>query len=143
MSTGNLIEIVESLRAEVASLKEERDALRRKIFTNTNGEFTLENRTFSIEGFDFILDNNFDFDAGFNVSGDFGGDAKRRDYMQMICNALNSHYALTQQLAAANGRVELLSQAIFYAVDRFPELAGAPDISALSNLNEDRDRNAE
>jgi hypothetical protein len=70
---------IEALRAEnaaqallIASLKEERDNLRRKIFTNTTGELTLDNRFFTIEGPDFILDNNFDFDAGFNVSGDFG-----------------------------------------------------------------------
>jgi hypothetical protein len=97
---------IEALRAEnaaqallIASLKEERDNLRRKIFTNTTGELTLDNRFFTIEGPDFILDNNFDFDAGFNVSGDFGGDDKRHDYMQMICDALNSHSDTQRQNA--------------------------------------------
>jgi hypothetical protein len=145
---------LDRLRAEVASLKEERDKLRRKIFTNTNGEFTLENRTFSIEGFDFILDNNFDFDAGLKVSGDFGSDEKRHDYMQMICNALNSHCTLTQQLAAANGRVERQAQVITEALHeldssavdwdspilRASQLLQAEVDAALSNLNEDRDK---
>jgi DNA repair exonuclease SbcCD ATPase subunit len=98
----------QELRAEVASLKEERDALRRKVYANTDNGVTIDGRIFSVDGDGYIQDNNFDYDAGMKLSGDFGGADIKQQYAQMICNTLNSHCPLTQQLVAANTEVEAL-----------------------------------
>lgn len=74
---------IERLRAELA-------ALRAKIFTNGDRKMTMEGRTFTVESDGFILDNNFDFDAGLKVSGDFVDDEKQQ-YAQMIASVLNAH----------------------------------------------------
>jgi predicted RNase H-like nuclease (RuvC/YqgF family) len=96
MSTGNLIEIVESLRAEVASLKEELD----EAYMSRNGwKWKAEK---------WLGDVN----------------------------------DLTQQLAAANGRVEVLRGALLSAREVldgegcYPKTVAKCD-AALSNLNED------
>jgi hypothetical protein len=69
-------------------LKEEVEHLRSKIFTNGDRNMTMEGRHFTIEGDGFILDNNFDFDAGLSVSGDFV-DNQKNEYAQMIADVLN------------------------------------------------------
>lgn len=58
------------------------------LFTNGSRAMNMEGRIFSVEGEGFILDNNFDFDAGMLISGDFVADEKN-EYAQMICAALN------------------------------------------------------
>lgn len=63
--------------------------LRAKVFTNGDRKMTMKGRTFTVEGDDFIIDNNFDFDAGLKVSGDFV-DGEKRQYAEMIAAALNS-----------------------------------------------------
>jgi hypothetical protein len=112
MSTGNLIEIVESLRAEVASLKEELDEA-------------------------YISRNGWKWKA------------------EKWLGDVND---LTQQLAAANGRVDdcrawlerLLGNLKYkqtngygpktegYAYAEVPDWAIRQKLAALSNLNEDR-----
>lgn len=66
------------------------------INTNTNREFDLKNRFFTVEQNTFILDNNFDFDAGLKVSGDFIDDEKHK-YAQLIACALNDYNRLKQE----------------------------------------------
>lgn len=103
---------IDRLRAEVASLKEERDGLRRKVYTNTDNGMTMESRIFSVDGDGYIQDNNFDYDAGMKLSGDFGDAETKQQYAQMICDTLNSHCTLTQQLAAAKEYAERLREAL-------------------------------
>lgn len=47
-------------------------------------------RNFTLVNSRYIQDENFDFDAGISISGDFGDDDVRMAYAQMICNALNA-----------------------------------------------------
>ena len=61
-----------------------------KVFTNGDRSITMSGRTFTVEEGGFISDQNFDFDAGLRVSGDFVDDEKQR-YAQMIASVLNSH----------------------------------------------------
>ena len=58
---------------------------------HTNGDRTMnmKDRNFTSEGNGYIQDNNFDFDAGLRIGGDFVDD-ERDQYAQMICNALNT-----------------------------------------------------
>ena len=58
--------------------------------TNRDREMTMKDRCFTVDADGFISDNNFDFDAGMRVSGDFVGDEKRR-YAEMIAAVLNAH----------------------------------------------------
>lgn len=74
---------IERLRAELTSL-------RAKIFTNGDRKMTMQGRTFTVESDGFILDNNFDFDAGMKVSGDFVDDEKQQ-YAEMIASVLNAY----------------------------------------------------
>lgn len=62
--------------------------LRARVYTNGERKMTLEGRTFTVDGDGFIADQNFDFDAGMRVTGDFVGDEKRQ-YAEMIAAALN------------------------------------------------------
>jgi hypothetical protein len=64
------------------------------IHTNGNCELTLKDRHFSYESNSYILDNNFDFDAGIKIDGDFGSPELREGYTKMICNALNAQREL-------------------------------------------------
>lgn len=66
-----------------------------------DGSVTLANRHFELVGDDFIQDENFDFDAGLKLSGDFSEGQQQR-YSQMICAALNEA-AATQRAAGALG----------------------------------------
>jgi len=59
------------------------------IYTNGDRTMTMKDRNFTSEGNGYIQDNNFDFDAGLRIDGDFV-DAERDQYAQMICNALNT-----------------------------------------------------
>lgn len=63
-------------------------ALRAMIFTNGNRSMTLKGRTFTVDDDGFICDQNFDFDAGMKVTGDFLGGEKKQ-YAEMIAEALN------------------------------------------------------
>lgn len=85
---------IERLRADLA-------ALRAKVFTNGDRNMTMERRTFTVESDGFILDNNFDFDAGLQVSGDFVDDEKRQ-YAEMIAGVLNAH-TLTPNVEVSGG----------------------------------------
>ena len=51
--------------------------------------FSMKDRNFTREGNGYIQDNNFDFDAGLRIGGDFVND-ELDQYAQMICNALNT-----------------------------------------------------
>ena len=79
---------IAQLEAENSTLSTDFSSLRAKVFTNGDRRITLKDRTFTVEGDGLILDNNFDFDAGLRVSGDFVGDEKQQ-YAQMIADALN------------------------------------------------------
>ena len=78
--------------AQNASLKE----ANRKIFTNGDRTLTLDNRFFTVSDDGFISDQNFDFDAGMSVTGDFVGDEKVQ-YARMIADALNSHLDIVNE----------------------------------------------
>ena len=77
---------------EIAKLKAEVAALRAMIFTSGDRSMTMEGRTFTVMENGFIGDNNFDFDAGMRVTGDFVGDEKQQ-YAEMIAEVLNRHNA--------------------------------------------------
>lgn len=74
-------------------------ALRAMIFTNGNRSMTLKGRTFTVDDDGFICDQNFDFDAGMKVTGDFLGGEKKQ-YAEMIAEALNK--AASNALAQAD-----------------------------------------
>lgn len=76
--------------------------LRVKVFTSGDRVLSMKGRTYTVEGDGFVLDNNFDFDAGLSVSGDFIDDEKQQ-YARMIAAALNSHnIALIDETADEN-----------------------------------------
>ena len=77
---------------QIAKLKAEVSALRAMIYTNGDRNMTMEGRTFTVMEDGFIGDNNFDFDAGMRLNGDFVGDEKRQ-YAEMIADVLNMHNA--------------------------------------------------
>ena len=89
---------IEWLRAKV-------DRLRRMIFTNSDRSMTMKGRTFTANENGFISDNNFDFDAGLQVSGDFVGDEKQQ-YAEMIAGALNAPNAGGNATERSEGRVD-------------------------------------
>ena len=60
-----------------------------KVLTNGDRSMTMENRTFIANADGFISDENFDFDAGLRVTGDFVNDEKKQ-YAEMIASALNA-----------------------------------------------------
>lgn len=77
-----------------AELAEKRLAeLRAKVFTNGDRKMTMEGRVFTASADGFITDQNFDFDAGMQVTGDFVDDEKRQ-YAEMIAGALNARSLL-------------------------------------------------
>ena len=59
------------------------------VFTHGDRSMTMENRTFIANADGFISDENFDLDAGMQVTGDFVNDEKKQ-YAEMIAAALNS-----------------------------------------------------
>ena len=101
-----------------ALLENERQAERildyqKFIATNTNRELTMKDRFFSAHD-DFVADNNFDFDAGFLVTGDFVNDEKSR-YAQMIACTLNDY----NQQAAEISRLRGVIAKCEYALDHY------------------------
>lgn len=54
-----------------------------------NSEISMKDRYFNLLDDNFISDNNFDFDAGLRLDGDFESDTQKRAYAEMIANALN------------------------------------------------------
>lgn len=63
----------------------------RKIFTNGNRELSMKDRFFRVFKDGFISDENFDFDAGMKVTGDFYSEDERFQYACMIADALNNY----------------------------------------------------
>ena len=59
------------------------------VYTNGDRTMSMKDRNFTSEGNGYIQDNNFDFDAGLRIDGDFVND-ELDQYAQMICNALNT-----------------------------------------------------
>ncbi len=87
----------EEIQNTLTDLQVKYDKLERKyhyimnlVNTNTDRNIDLKDRFFSSQGNGFILDNNFDFDAGLKVSGDFIDDEKEQ-YAHMIACALNNY----------------------------------------------------
>jgi hypothetical protein len=68
------------------------------VYRNGDRTMTMEDRNFTSEGDGYIQDNNFDFDAGLRIDGDFV-DAERDQYAQMLCNALNARQEVKKSLA--------------------------------------------
>ena len=58
-------------------------------YTNTNHGFIMQDRNFEYLGNGYIQDNNFDYDAGLRISGDFPENGLN-EYSKMICKHLNS-----------------------------------------------------
>ena len=75
-------------KARAERAEKELADLRAKIFTNGDRSMTMVGRTFVASDGGFISDENFDFDAGMQVTGNFVGDEKRQ-YAEMIAAALN------------------------------------------------------
>lgn len=87
--------------AEIESLRADLAAFRAMVFTNGDRKMTMDGRVFSVHEDGFISDNNFDFDAGLQVSGDFVDDEKRQ-YAEMIAAALNAPNAKVQPRTEAH-----------------------------------------
>lgn len=60
-----------------------------KVFTSGDRSMTMAGRTFLVHDDGLISDENFDFDAGLKVTGDFV-DNEKQQYAEMIAAALNS-----------------------------------------------------
>lgn len=110
----------EELELKLKELTQKHETLERKwinlhltINTNTNREMVMRDRFFTVEQNTFVLDNNFDFDAGLKVSGDFVDDEKLR-YAQMIASTLNNYNRIEQENIKLK---EYLQQAKQYLTD--------------------------
>ena len=99
--------IISAKDAEIERLKESVSAFKQMIFTNTDRSMTIQDRFFTAHEGGFVSDNNFDFDAGLQVSGDFVNNEKDR-YAQMIACTLNDY---SKQSAALKLAKEALSAA--------------------------------
>lgn len=84
----DVTELLKAQEAKIAKLEAANRAYKETIFTNTNRKMTMEDRFFIVNEDGFILDNNFDFDAGWQITGDFV-DGEKYEYAQMIVAALN------------------------------------------------------
>ena len=73
-------------------------ATQEPVYTNGDRTMTMKDRNFTSEGNGYIQDNNFDFDAGLRIDGDFV-DAERDQYAQMICSALNTQQPTQEPVA--------------------------------------------
>ena len=76
-------------RLEFRACKEALAETQEAVYTNGDRTMSMKDRNFTSEGNGYIQDNNFDFDAGLRIDGDFVND-ERDQYAQMICNALNT-----------------------------------------------------
>lgn len=128
-----------------ARIEELTDALtdmRGFVSTNTNREMTLKDRFFSAHA-DFVADNNFDFDAGLLVSGDFVGEEKN-EYARMIACTLNDYAkqaAQIEELAAQNQQmVEAIKTAIEHAERKEGETGCALNIGRKNKHETDLQR---
>lgn len=104
-STFDMADKLKSAMTKIRELENNLLEIKRKIYTNGERKITMEDRFFSIEGDGFILDNNFDFDAGLQVSGDFVDDEKN-EYAQMIVSALNTVSECDKRVAMMNDRID-------------------------------------
>lgn len=84
----DVVELLKNQQARIEKLEAANRAYKETIFTNTNRKITMEDRFFTVNEDGFILDNNFDFDAGWQITGDFV-DGEKYEYAQMIAAALN------------------------------------------------------
>jgi hypothetical protein len=96
---------------EINRLAAERDALNALIYTNTRREMVMDHRFFVAQDGAFIGDENFDFDAGLKVSGDFVDDEKRR-YAQMIACTLNNAVKAMSERDALTAQNQELRKAL-------------------------------
>lgn len=81
-------DLLRQQQARIEKLEAANRAYKETIFTNTNRKMTMEDRFFVVNEDGYILDNNFDFDAGWQITGDFV-DGEKYEYAQMIVAALN------------------------------------------------------
>ena len=102
---------IEQLIVDNSELTESNNGLRKTIFSNTNREVTLKNRFFVAHQDGFISDENFDFDAGMTVTGDFV-DGEKFDYTQMIASALNSVAKADAEIERLKAEVRHLAQLV-------------------------------
>ena len=84
------VEMVGTVPMYAETCESERDALRKIIYSNTDREMVMDHRFFVAQKGGFIGDENFDFDAGMRISGDFESDDEREKYALMICCTLNN-----------------------------------------------------
>jgi hypothetical protein len=78
-----------SVQLAIQACKEALAETQEAVHTNGDRTMSMKDRNFTSEGNGYIQDNNFDFDAGLRIDGDFVND-EREQYAQMICNALNT-----------------------------------------------------
>ena len=77
------------------------------VYTNGDRTMSMKDRNFTSEGNGYIQDNNFDFDAGLRIDGDFVND-ERDQYAQMICNALNTTPPSREWVGLSDDELELI-----------------------------------
>jgi len=81
----------DNMEDELQRLRDENKELKARIlslYTNTNHGITMQDRHFTHNGA-WVYDENFDYDAAFQITGDFAEGDKEK-YAQMICSVLNS-----------------------------------------------------
>lgn len=77
-------------KARAEKAEKEFKELHDMVYTNGDRSMTMKGRTFLVYEDGFISDENFDFDAGLKVAGDFVGNEKQQ-YAEMIAAVLNAH----------------------------------------------------
>ena len=77
------------------------------VYTNGDRTMSMKDRNFTSEGNGYIQDNNFDFDAGLRIDGDFVND-ELDQYAQMICNALNTTPPSREWVGLSDDELELI-----------------------------------
>lgn len=93
-SLTSLVEFARTIQMEV------RFELARDLFPNGDRTMTMDQRSFTAGPSGYIQDNNFDFDAGLSVTGDFVRNEKQQ-YAEMIAAALNSVSGADKKLGRA------------------------------------------
>ena len=86
---GEVLEILKNQQLRIAKLETINRNYHNIIYTNTDRKMTMEHRFFVVDSDGFVLDNNFDFDAGLQISGNFVDDDEKYAYAQMIAASLN------------------------------------------------------
>lgn len=80
---------LEKYLEEISAAPQPSQEPEKALHTHGDRSFTMKDRNFSYCGNGWIQDNNFDFDAGWKITGDFVDDDKD-NYSKMIVDVLNA-----------------------------------------------------